>query len=295
MCDGDSELKISSLSTFANCPLDTVYLGRNLDYTTETYGSTTWYSPFYNTNVKVLICGDEVTTIQTYCFLGCDELVSVDLNKVTAIGVAAFRLCKSLESLVVPNTVKTIGDEAFYYCEGLTSVAFGSGLISIGQYGFRYCTSLTEVVLKGDSLAVGLKAFEGCTGLTDLVVENSVATIGGYCFTSCSNLKTINLGTAENISGYDWSTFKWLTGVESVIVYATTPPVFNDTGDSPFYTYTGTLYVPKGTRDLYASATVWKEFSNIVEMDDYTLTISAACIATLYLPYAVTIPANCKA
>ena len=41
---------------------------------------------------------------------------------VTAIGYSAFRLCKNLTSIQIPNSITTIETYAFYDCKGLTSV-----------------------------------------------------------------------------------------------------------------------------------------------------------------------------
>jgi hypothetical protein len=52
---------------------------------------------------------------------------------VTAIGEMAFRDCKSLTGIAIPNSVTSIGVAAFYGCDSLTSVAIPSSVISIGE------------------------------------------------------------------------------------------------------------------------------------------------------------------
>ena len=83
---------------FYDCPLETLYLGRNLSYNTSSdYG----YSPFYK------------KTTLTSVTIG---------NSVTSIGYNAFSYCESLTSVTIPTSVKSIGYAAFDDCESLTSV-----------------------------------------------------------------------------------------------------------------------------------------------------------------------------
>ena len=83
---------------FYDCPLETLYLGRNLSYKT---GSRYGYSPFYNKSTLTSITiGNSVTSIGEVEFYGCSELTSVVIgNSVTSIGRAAFGGCSKLTSI----------------------------------------------------------------------------------------------------------------------------------------------------------------------------------------------------
>ena len=52
---------------------------------------------------------------------------------VTSIGKYAFRCCRSLTSVTIPNSATSIGLEAFFNCSGLTSVTIPNSVTSIGQ------------------------------------------------------------------------------------------------------------------------------------------------------------------
>lgn len=74
---------------FYDCPLESLYLGRDLSYkSTSDYG----YSPFYNKkNLTSLTIGNSVTSIKSYTFSGCAGLTSITIpNSVTSIGDYAF-------------------------------------------------------------------------------------------------------------------------------------------------------------------------------------------------------------
>ena len=54
-----------------------------------------------------------------------DIMISLDLSDttgLTSIGPGAFRGCKSLTNVIIPDSVTSIGNEAFWLCESLTSV-----------------------------------------------------------------------------------------------------------------------------------------------------------------------------
>ena len=62
---------------FFDCPLETLYIGRNLDYNTS---SNCGYSPFYNKKtLKSVIIGNSVTSIKTNAFKNCDMITGIYL------------------------------------------------------------------------------------------------------------------------------------------------------------------------------------------------------------------------
>ena len=91
---------------------------------------------------EVIITGG--TTISDYAFYNCKSLTSIVIpNSVTSIGDEAFYNCSSLTSIVIPNSVTSIGDEAFYNCSSLTSITIPNSVTSIGSKAFGSCNSLT--------------------------------------------------------------------------------------------------------------------------------------------------------
>lgn len=124
MADHASELQLGSNGSsplFAACPLDSVYIGRNISYnTSSSYG----YSPFYrNTSLRAVTITDVETEIPANEFYGCTNLKNVKIgNSVTSIGDWAFSGCNSLDAFEFGSAVETIGKEAFSDCTAMTKL-----------------------------------------------------------------------------------------------------------------------------------------------------------------------------
>ena len=170
--DGNTELNFSHNSNssnydsdiFVNCPIQELYLGRNISYYS-------YYSPFKNK-----------TTI-TNITIG---------NSVTKIGSGAFEGCTGFTSITIPNSVTNIGSEAFYGCTGLTSITIPDGVTNIGSSAFSGCTGLTSITIPNGVTKIDESAFSGCTGLTSVTIGNSVTSIGGLAFVGCTGLIEIH-------------------------------------------------------------------------------------------------------
>ena len=104
---------------FVDCPLDSIYIGRNISYSTASnYG----YSPFYrNTSLRTVTITDKETEISPNEFYGCTNLKNVHIGDgVTTIGDWAFSGCSSLDYFAFGSSVTTIGKEAFSDCTAMT-------------------------------------------------------------------------------------------------------------------------------------------------------------------------------
>lgn len=68
---------------------------------------------------------------------------------VTRIDNEAFRNCKKLASVVIPDSVITIGDYAFDCCSSLTSINIPDSVVNIGVYAFDNCSKLKSITIPG--------------------------------------------------------------------------------------------------------------------------------------------------
>lgn len=74
---------------------------------------------------------------------------------------------------VTMNHVYAIGINAFFACKNLESVVIGPGLVSIGQRAFDSCDKIPSIVLPSSVTYIGVHSFFGCSSLSDLYFEGS--------------------------------------------------------------------------------------------------------------------------
>jgi len=103
------------------------------------------------------------------------------------------------------------------------------------------------------------------TTLRSVALPNSLTSIGAYAFYECCNLNSISI--PASVTSLDYYTFYNCTGLTSIYAQSKTPISLFD-GTHVFYGInkeTCILYVPFGSKELYANANQWKDFKNIVE------------------------------
>lgn len=175
-------------------------------------------------------------------FASLDKLVSVKLSKnATSIRTCAFVNCSSLTEVVLPVRLETIDTRAFQYCDRLTKIDFPPTLKTINSEAFQVCRSLEQISLPGVE-TIGDLAFNGCSKLTEVRIPSTLKSIGDGAF-SCENLKKVYTYTVEPISIGQQTFYK--TAYE-----------------------TGTLYIPKQSKNNYYWNTQWSQFLKLVEFDE---------------------------
>lgn len=234
--DGEKALNFNNInSAFEDCPIETLYLGRNISFDNSS-------SPF-GKKIKSLIVG----------------------NSVTSIGQEAFCFCTGLTEVTIGNGVTWIGPSAFAQCTGLKDVTIGNSVTSIDKYAFGSCTGLTEILIPHSVTSIGSSAFSGCTGLTELLIPNSVTSIGTYAFSGCDGLKEVTIGNSVTSIG-DFA-FQGCSSVAKLVSKNTTPTIVGPYSLSGFSKLKCELIVPKGSLEKYKSAMYWNDFFHIVEME----------------------------
>ena len=217
----------NSYGLFSICPLETVYIGRDINYVENTnysfeanpqyYG----YSAFYKQEkIKKVTISSSVTEIRPYLFKDCKSLCDLMVTgALTEIPERAFDAC-NITSLVLPNSVETISksafmdnanmkraslgnsvkvvsDNAFSGCTALSDINLGTALQTIGNEAFQSVGSLAiswkPFILPESLISIGNNAFCG-SGITNIIIPNQVATLGESCFAKCKNLQSVEVG-----------------------------------------------------------------------------------------------------
>ena len=269
-----------SPSTFFNCPIESLYLGRHIHP-----------SPFKdNTTLTTLTIGNSVTTIRESAFSGCSGLIGTLTipNSVTTIEESAFSDCSGLTSLTIPNSVTTIGESAFSGCSGLTeTLTIPNSVTSIGSYAFSGCSGLKNIVLEDGTtnLAIGI-SFGNCpieslylgrnvsrsffgfadgTTLTTLTIGNSVTYIAESAFSFCRGLTSLTIPNSVTTIGY--SAFSFCSGLTEINSQNPIPPQAQRGAFEGVDKQNCILYVPIGCTTTYWLHPVWEDFFNIKEKD----------------------------
>ena len=211
---------------------------------------------------------------------------------VTAIGDGAFNNCYPLRSVVVSANIKQLSNRAFRWCRYLTSVQLPEGLETIGTTEFQsamgtfhQCPLLKEINFPSTVTLIGRGAFSGCTSLVSAALPNSLTTLGSCAFDGCSGLTAVSL--SQNIPEIAMETFRNCSSLTSITI----PSRMTSIGTNAFSNCTSltdvtveatspcsilsssfplrantTLYVPADSKTAYGAATYWKDFKAIIEI-----------------------------
>ena len=231
--DTENSSQNKSKGLFGDCALETLYLGRSIEYINysdslpfDTHFDYYGYSAFYNqprlANVTI---GPGASSLPKCLFQNNKSITSIELPAVIEIGKYCFDNCDSLETLVLGDSLVHIGPNAFWNCKRLANVSFGNHLqiidqsafrgclnlkeiilpdavTNIGKWSFSECTSLTRTKLGSNLKTISNHAFRGCTTLSEMVIPDKVKKIGEGAFSGCSNLTKISLGASVDSIGH---------------------------------------------------------------------------------------------
>jgi hypothetical protein len=174
-----------------------------------------------------------VGVVRAGSFVDCSKLTSITIpDGVYLLGgdTATFTGCKLLTAFTV-----TTGNSTFASIDGVLCNKVGSAIIQCpqGKSGVYVIPSTIKTIQNS--------AFMNCSGLTGITIPGSVTSIDNYAFESCIGLTSI---------------------------YTNSNPIDLSSNDGVFSgvnTNTCILYVPYGSKSLYANANSWSNFKNIVE------------------------------
>lgn len=241
-----------------------------------------------------------VSSIANHAFKYCNRLKAVSLpSTLISIGDYAFNSCTGLKELVIPEGVETIGNYAFQGCSGLTSMTIPASLKNLGQMAFWLCDNITSLnVAQGNPYfdsrdscnsiieTATNKLVQGCANST---IPKGITTIGDCAFYSIKSLSTINI--PEGVDSICDLAFFYCIGLPEItlpssIRYLGHQAISSCESLTDLYclaeeipetkenTFSNTkvenvvLHVPAKSIDLYKSTEPWKNFKEIVPIQN---------------------------
>ncbi|MCH5162065.1 MAG: leucine-rich repeat protein [Clostridiales bacterium] len=210
---GDEAMVAGSLSAKENIKIPSTFKDSGKTYTVTGIASGAFADM---SKLKSIVIPDSVTYIGNGAFKGCSGLTSITLpfvgdekdksnnthfgyifgasgysvnnsfvpSGLTTVTITggkyiyerAFYGCKSITSVVIPESVERIANEAFYACSNLATVHWNATACrSVGMYYapiFSNCDKLTKVVLGDNVRFIPEYAFNGCSDLEYTEYEN---------------------------------------------------------------------------------------------------------------------------
>ena len=250
-------------------------------YFDDEFGATL-LSNTYKEGKGVMKFNGNVTKVGEYAFKECKALTSLTIpDSVTTIGKYAFYLCRALESINIPNSITSIGYNAFYNCEALTRVDITDleawcKISFINGYANPLCHAgnlylngvlLENVVVPESITELKDYVFCGAKCIKSVTIHNKVTSIGSYAFYSGSALTSVTI--PNSVTSIGEKAFYNCSKLKEVYCKPTTPP----TGGSYMFDSNASgrrIYVPAASVDAYKAASYWSDYASDIEPYNFT-------------------------
>ena len=247
-----------------------------------------------------LVIPTGVTYIGSSAFHGCSGITGTITipSGITKIRPSTFYNCTGLTGVVIPSSVRVIDTTSFSGCSNLTSVTIGANVDSLRWGAFTGCSSLTTINYQTNGVveqqAISSNALTqfnigsnvqripnnliyNCPNLTFLILPNSLTYIGQLNFMSCG--LSGNLVLPASITEIGVGAFSYCTGLDSIKLNATTPPLVQPLYGSTYIfsnCWNKPLCVPCESISTYQSSAGWNNFTNITcNTPTYTVTVNS--------------------
>lgn len=162
--------------------------------------------------------------------------------------------------------VTSVGDNAFTGCDGLTSVQLPSKVTAISPCAFLGCTSLRSVNSPQNLIVICNTAFTACTSLQQISLPRHQEIVDSMTFYCCASLTSLIL--PHRIRTICCTAMQHLSSLTDLYCFSSEPPLAEVGAFTIADQKKCTLHVPKETLSKYQEMQVWRDFYNIVPLED---------------------------
>ena len=269
---GDGAFSYCTLLTHLSFPDSLKYLATTVCYGCEKLRS-----------LKLPSC---IEGIGRSAFGGCTSLEEFIIpDSVKEIERMAFKNCRALKKIIWGNSIEKVGGDQFTGCNSLNEVyikdiskwckteftselanpLYKQGVVGGGVRLFLNGEIVDKLLVPNDIGIVRKYTFYGYTWLKSIKFPESDIKVEDNAFSECRQLNSVYLGESTVKLGNQ--VFNHCEDIQYVVSKCREPYMFYDwTFYKPIYGKC-TLFIPTGTKEIYASTSGWKNFTKVKETD----------------------------
>lgn len=150
--------------------------------------------------IPSLIDGKKIKGIAQDAFKGCVMVKQIRISEgIEIIENSAFKECKALEEVTLPDTLRCIGSNSSEYGIGaffntnLKAVILPQNTEFLGPYSFGFCSNLRKVEMSDKITVIHKSTFGHCRSLSDIKLPSGLLNVEKDAFKNCISLREIHI------------------------------------------------------------------------------------------------------
>lgn len=190
--------------------------------------------------IPSMIGGKRIKGIAQDAFKGCVTVKKVHIIEgIEVIENSAFKGCKVLEAVILPDTLCKIGSSSKGYRVGafedtnLKEIVIPPNVDFLGPYTFSSCSNLRKVILSDNISIISERAFAYCGHLAEIKWPCNLVTIEDSAFYGCESLREIHIPVGTQKIGKEAFQPSLPSYASLAAVYI--PPTVTEIADNAFY------------------------------------------------------------
>lgn len=172
-------------------------------------------------NLEKIVFPSSLEIIESNAFRGCARLTEASTEdgkgkdpSIISIDNYAFKDCKALENVVLPESLHSLGICVFENCHSLKRIEIPRKIEKISNSAFAGCKSLEKVIIRAKKIILGDSCFYGCDSLVEVNGSENISAIENGAFRDCGRLEGISL--TNRLKGFNDNVFSGCYSLKSI-------------------------------------------------------------------------------